>query len=101
MIKQIQLQTTWTIARMHAQLCPILCDPMDYSSPGSFVLGISQARILQWVALSSPSDRPYPRIKPSSPALAGRFFTTEPFGKTHMDYPDLNLGKYKLISRCK
>ena len=25
----------------------ILCDPMDYSPPGSSVLGISQARILE------------------------------------------------------
>ena len=35
-----------------AQLCLILCDPMDYSLPGSFVQGIFQARILEWVAIS-------------------------------------------------
>ena len=34
------------------QLCPALCDPMDYRSPGSSVHGISQARILEWVAIS-------------------------------------------------
>ena len=34
------------------QLCPILCDPMDCSPPGSSVLGIFQARILEWVAIS-------------------------------------------------
>ena len=28
------------------------CDPMDYSLPGSFVHGIFQARILEWVAIS-------------------------------------------------
>ena len=28
-----------------------------------------------------PGDLPEPGIKPSSPALAGRFFTTEPPGK--------------------
>ena len=28
-----------------------LCDPMDYSLPGSSVLGILQARILEWVAI--------------------------------------------------
>ena len=27
------------------------CDPMEYSPPGSSVHGISQARILQWVAI--------------------------------------------------
>ena len=34
-----------------AQSCLTLCDPMDYSPPGSFILGISQARILDWVAI--------------------------------------------------
>ena len=29
------------------QLCPTLCNPMDYSSPGSSVHGIFQARILE------------------------------------------------------
>jgi len=30
---------------------PTLCDPMDKSPPGSSVLGILQARILEWVAM--------------------------------------------------
>ena len=30
-----------------------LCDPMDYSPPGSSVHGIFPARILEWVAISS------------------------------------------------
>ena len=34
-----------------AQLCLTLCDPMDYSSPGSSVHRISQERILEWVAV--------------------------------------------------
>ena len=34
------------------QLCLTLSDPMDYSLPGSSVLGILQARILEWVAIS-------------------------------------------------
>ena len=33
-----------------AQSC--LCDPMDCSLPGSFVHGILQARVLEWVAIS-------------------------------------------------
>ena len=33
-----------------------LCDPMDYSPPGSSVHGISQTRILEWVAISSFRD---------------------------------------------
>ena len=35
------------------QLCPILCDPVDCSPPGSSVHGILQARILEWVAMPS------------------------------------------------
>ena len=35
-----------------AQLCPTLCDPMDYRLPASFIHGILQARILEWVAIS-------------------------------------------------
>ena len=35
-----------------AQLCLTLCDPMDYSLPGSSVHGIFQARVLEWVAIS-------------------------------------------------
>ena len=34
------------------QLCPILCDRMDNSPPGSTVPGILQARTLEWVAIS-------------------------------------------------
>ena len=39
-----------------AQSCPTLCDPMDYSPPGSTVHGILQARILEWVAISFSRD---------------------------------------------
>ena len=35
-----------------AQLCPTLCNPMDYSLPGSSIHGIFQARVLEWVAIS-------------------------------------------------
>ena len=33
--------------------CLTLCDLMNYSPPGSSVHGILQARILEWVAISS------------------------------------------------
>ena len=45
------------------------CDPMDCSLPGSSVHGISQARILESVAISSPGDLPDPRIQPMSSVL--------------------------------
>ena len=34
------------------QSCPTLCDPRDGSPPGSPILGILQARTLEWVAIS-------------------------------------------------
>ena len=34
-----------------AQLCPTLRDPRDCSLPGSFIHGIFQARVLEWVAI--------------------------------------------------
>ena len=33
------------------QLCSTLCNPMDYSPPGSFGHGIFRARILEWAAV--------------------------------------------------
>ena len=67
------------------QLCPTLCKPMDYSPPGSSVHGILQARKPEWVTIPSPpGDLPEPRMEPASlttPAMAGRFFTTSTTGK--------------------
>ena len=34
------------------QLCLTLCNPMDYSPPGSSVYGILQARILECIAIT-------------------------------------------------
>ena len=43
------------------QSCLTLCDPMGCSLPGSFVHGILQARILEWVAISSFKGSSQPR----------------------------------------
>ena len=51
------------------QLFPILCDPMDGSSPGSSVHGISQARILEWFAISLSRGSSNPGTEHRSPAL--------------------------------
>ena len=40
-----------------AQLCPTLCDPMDYSLPGSSVHGIFQAGVLEWGAIAFSSGK--------------------------------------------
>ena len=52
------------LCMLHAQLllsCLTLCDPMDCSPPGSSVHGILQARILEWVDVSSSRWSSQPR----------------------------------------
>ena len=65
--------------------CPTLCDPMDCSPPDSSVYGISQARILEWVAISFSRDLPNPGSGPASSALVGGFFTTESPAAYHLN----------------
>jgi len=67
-----------------AKLCLTLCDPMDRSPPGSFVHGIFQARILEWVAISFSKGSSGPGTEPVSPSLAGRFFTMSHQEKPHI-----------------
>ena len=48
-------------AHTHAQSCYTLCNSMNCSLPGSFVHGVFQARILEWVAISSSRWSSWPR----------------------------------------
>ena len=59
-----------------AQLCPTLCDPVDYT-----VHGILQNRILEWVAFPFSRGSPNPGIKPMSPSLQVDSLPAEPQGK--------------------
>ena len=65
---------------------PTLRHPMDWNLPGSFLHGILQARILEWVftPFSRGSSQLMDRTHISyGSCIAGRFFTTEPQGKPH------------------
>ena len=53
------------------QLCLTLCDPMDY-----IVLGILQARILEWVAFPFSRGSSQPRDQILVFRIAGRLFTS-------------------------
>ena len=57
-----------------------LCDPIDCSPPRSSVHGILQARILEWIAISSLRGSSQPRDQTHVSCIscvAGGFFTTE------------------------
>ena len=73
------------VCMLVAQSCLTLCDPMDCNLPGSFVHGISQARILEWVAFPSPGDLPNLGIEPRSPSLQANSLPSEPPGKSYYE----------------
>ena len=56
LIDPSSITDSWFLAAAAAakslQSCPTLCNPIDSSLPGSPVLGILQARTLEWVAIS-------------------------------------------------
>ena len=57
-----------------AQSCPTLCDPLNYTIPGSFVHGILQARILEWIAVPFFREFSQPRDQTQVSLIAGGFF---------------------------
>ena len=61
-----------------AQSCLTLCDPMDYSLPGSSVHENLQSRILEWEAIPFSSDFPDPGIEMSCVALQADTLLSEP-----------------------
>ena len=79
---------------------PTLRDPMDCSLPGSSVMGFPKQKYWSGLLFLSPGDLPDPGIKPgslTSPALAGKFFTTgttweaQSLSRTLLCYPWLLL----------
>ena len=86
--------------RSVTKLCPTLFDPMDSSPPGSSVHGISQARILEGLPFPSPGNLPDLGIKPKSPALKGRFFTTENTRAVQSNYTPVLKTKIHLLFTC-
>ena len=57
------------------QLHLTLCHPMDCSWSGSSVHGISQVRIVEWVAIPFSRGFSQPRDQTWVSSTAGRFFT--------------------------
>ena len=65
-----------------AQSCLTLSNPMDCSLPGSSVLVISQARVLEWVAISFSRGSSWPRDLTQVSCIAGGLCTNWAIGET-------------------
>ena len=64
-----------------AQLCPTLCDPVDYianQAPPS--MGFSRQEYWSGLPFPSPGDLPDPGIEPRSPTLQADVLTSDPPG---------------------
>ena len=78
------------------QSCPTLYEPLDCDLPGSSVHRIFQARILEWVAVSSSRGS----SQPMAPASAGRFFTLSPLGSPHHCITDEKTEAQRSEAQC-
>ena len=79
------------------QSCPTLCNSMDCSPLGSSVHGIFQAKILEWVTISSSRGSSQPGIEPKSPVSPALQADSLPL--SHLGSPSICLYKHKSTSR--
>ena len=80
------------------QLCLTLWDPMNHSPPGSSVHRILQQEYWSGQSFPSPGDLSDPGIKPMSPTLAGRFFTTSATWEAPWNvYHDVKIKEKKVL----
>ena len=75
------VRMTLKVKVLVAQFGLTLWEPLDCNPPVPSQ-GILQARVLEWVAISTPGDLPHPGFKPGSPALQADSLPSEPPGKS-------------------
>ena len=92
-LKNIFFLPLWLHVYSVAQSRPILCDPMDGHVPGSFVHGILQARILEWVAISSSRGSSQCRDQTHISCVSCTF-AAEPTGKPMRKHQRLPASNY-------
>ena len=93
MDKSTEFQTPTQVHTTVSRSWLTLCNPMNCSPPGNSVHGTSQARNLDWVAISFSrgyfGSRNQTQVSyVSSLAVAGGFFTTEPPEKLKFTNPE-------------
>ena len=77
------------------QSCPTLCDPIDSSPPGYPIPGIFQARILEWVAISSSNAWKW-KMKVKS--LSHVLLLATPWTAAHQAPPSMGLSRQEYWS---
>ena len=80
----------------HVQL---FATPQTIAHQAPLSMGFSRQEYCRGLLFPSPGDLPLPGIKPMSPALTGRFFTTEPPGKPYREGDTLTNGDFPY--KCK
>ena len=77
-------KTEWVVFRSQSRCLVsciwLFCDPIDCSLPAPLSMEFLRQEYWSGLPFPSPGDHPAPGIKPTSPALAGRLFATEPPG---------------------
>ena len=83
-----------------AQLCPVLCNAIDCSPPGSSVHGIFQARTLEWIAISFSRRSSQPGDQTGVYHIVGRSFTpwaTKEAPEKHPEALFIELNSYSYL----
>ena len=92
---EVFLHWVHAAAAKSLQSCPTLCDPIDGNPPGSSVPGILEARILEWVAISSSNAWKW-KVKVKSLSRV-RLFAT-PWTAAHQAPPSMGFSRQEYWS---
>ena len=90
---KISFLIAYAAAAKSLQLCPILCDPIDGSPPGSPGPGILQARTLEWVGISFSNAwkwkvkvKSFSRVQPSATPWTAAYQAPSSMGFSRQEY---------------
>ena len=71
----------WLVVGLVTKSCPTLVTPWTVAHQAPLFMGFPSQEHWSGLPFLSPGDLPQPGIELMSPALAGRFFTSEPPGE--------------------
>ena len=80
-LKSSLLKFCWSLGGLVAQSCPTLVTPWTIVCQAPLSMGFPRLGYWSGLPFPFPGDLSNPGIKPMSPTLADRFYTTEPPGK--------------------